>query len=282
MIEIVTSIAPIAAGKVAWFVDIWGVMHNGIAPFDSAVVACRTFRQHHDGIVILVSNAPRPNTAVQAQLDRIGVAREAYDAIVSSGDTSRALIADLDGAPLFHLGPDRDLTLYEGLEVTIASPAEAETIVCTGLFDDETQCPRDYLKALTACAARNVPMICANPDLKVERGGKIVPCAGAVAALYEDLGGKVTYAGKPHLPIYEATFTLLNELAGRPVSKTEILAIGDGIKTDIAGAALAGIASLYIASNVHLSGSPLTPASLATLFPIPSIQPLAAMTALSW
>lgn len=282
MIDIVTSIAPLAAGKKAWFVDIWGVMHNGIAPFDSAVEACCTFRQNHDGIVILVSNAPRPNSAVEAQLDRIGVAREAYDAIVSSGDTSRALIAALEGAPIFHLGPDRDLPLYEGLGVSIASPAEAETIVCTGLFDDETQTPRDYLKALTACAARNVPMICANPDLKVERGGKIIPCAGAVAALYEDLGGKVAYAGKPHLPIYEATFTLLNELAGRPVSKSEILAIGDGIKTDIAGAALAGIPSLYIASNVHLAGAALTPQSLTTLFPTPTGRPVAAMTALSW
>jgi HAD superfamily hydrolase (TIGR01459 family) len=282
MIDIVTSIAPIAAGKKAWFVDIWGVMHNGIAPFDTAVEACRTFRQHHDGIVILVSNAPRPNTAVQAQLDRIGVAREAYDAIVSSGDTSRALIAALDGAPIFHLGPDRDLTLYEDLEVTIASPAEAETIVCTGLFDDETQTPRDYLKALTACAARDVPMICANPDLKVERGGKIIPCAGAVAALYEQLGGHVAYAGKPHLPIYEATFALLNDLAGRPVPKSEILAIGDGIKTDIAGAASAGIPSLYIASNVHLAGNALTPQSLTTLFPEPQGRPLAAMTVLSW
>ena len=282
MIEIVTSIAPLAAGTKAWFVDIWGVMHNGIAPFDSAVDACRTFRLHHDGIVILVSNAPRPNTAVRAQLDRIGVAREAYDAIVSSGDTSRALIAALDGAPLFHLGPDRDLTLYDDLDVTIASPAEAETIVCTGLFDDETQTPRDDLKALTACAARNVPMICANPDLKVERGGKIIPCAGAVAALYKELGGKVAYAGKPHLPIYVATFELLNELAGRPVAKTEILAIGDGVKTDIAGAAAAGIPSVYIASNVHLGGSALTAQSLTTLFPEAHGRPLAAMTALSW
>ena len=282
MIEIVTSIAPLAAGTKAWFVDIWGVMHNGIAPFDGAVEACRTFRQHHDGIVILVSNAPRPNTAVQAQLDRIGVARQAYDAIVSSGDTSRALIAALDGAPIFHLGPDRDLTLYDGLEVTIASPAEAETIVCTGLFDDETQTPRDYLKALTACAARNVPMICANPDLKVERGGKIIPCAGAVAALYQELGGKVAYAGKPHLPIYEATFALLNDLAGRPVAKSEILAIGDGVKTDIAGAAAANIPSLYIASNVHLGGAPLTPQSLTSLFPEAHGRPLAAMTSLSW
>ena len=282
MIDIVTSIAPFAAGKKAWFVDIWGVMHNGIAPFDSAVEACRTFRQLHDGIVILVSNAPRPNTAVQAQLDRIGVAREAYDAIVSSGDTSRALIAALDGAPIFHLGPDRDLTLYEGIEVTIASPAEAETIVCTGLFDDEAQTPRDYLKALTACAARNVPMICANPDLKVERGGKIIPCAGAVAALYEDLGGKVAYAGKPHLPIYEATFVLLDELAGRAVGKSEILAIGDGVKTDIAGAAAAGIASVYIASNVHLGGAALDAQSVAALFPEQAGRPVAAIAALGW
>lgn len=282
MIDIVTTIAPLSAGKKAWFVDIWGVMHNGVAPFASAVTACRTFREEHEGIVILVSNAPRPNTAVAAQLDRIGVARAAYDAIVSSGDISRSLIAGLGSAPVYHLGPDRDVPLYEGLDVALSSADRAETIVCTGLFDDETETPRDYLKMLTALAARNVPMICANPDLAVERGGRIIPCAGAVAALYEQLGGRVAYAGKPHLPIYTATFALVDKLARRAVAKSEILAIGDGVKTDIAGAAVAGIASVYIASNVHLEGAAMDAGALEGMFPEAAGRPVAAMTELAW
>lgn len=282
MIGIQTSIAPLSADKKAWFVDIWGVMHNGVAPFSGAVAACRVFRENHGGVVILVSNAPRPHTAVAAQLDRIGVARESYDAIVSSGDISRALIAALGGRPVYHLGPERDLPLYDGLGVALAGAEFAQAIVCTGLFDDEREAPRDYLKSLTALAARGVPMICANPDLAVERAGRIIPCAGAVAALYEQLGGRADYAGKPHLPIYTAAFALLSRLVGRAVSTGEVLAIGDGVKTDIAGAAVAGIASVYIGSNVNLAGAALDGAALAALFPDPVVRPVAAMTALAW
>jgi len=282
MIEIVTTIASLSAGKKAWFVDIWGVMHNGVAPFESAVAACRTFRREQSGIVVLVSNAPRPHTAVATQLDKIGVARDAYDAIVSSGDTSRALIAGLGGKRVYHLGPERDLPLYDGLGVTLGDVAAAHTIVCTGLFDDERETPRDCLKTLTALAARGVGMICANPDLAVERAGRLIPCAGAVAALYEQLGGRVAYAGKPHLPIYTATFALLDRLAGRSVAKSEILAIGDGVKTDIAGAAVAGIASVYVASNVNLGGAAMDGAALGAMFPDTAVQPVAAMTTLVW
>lgn len=280
MIDIITSIAPIATKTRAWFVDIWGVMHNGVAPFASAVDACIAYRRQ-GGIVVLLSNAPRPNASVAAQLDRIGISREAYDAIVSSGDISRGLIASLGTAPIYHLGPDRDLALYEGLGVAPGDAASARTIICTGLFDDETQTPRDYLQTLTGCAARSIAMICANPDLAVERGGRIIPCAGAVAALYEQLGGAVTYAGKPHLPIYDATFALVNRLAGQPIARDQVLAIGDGVLTDIAGAARVGIASVYIASAVNLGEAPLDQPSLARLFPSPP-PPIAAMTALAW
>ena len=277
--EIVGSIAALAAQDKAWFVDIWGVMHNGVAPFSGAVAACRTFRAR-GGIVVLVSNAPRPAASVMTALDRLGVPRDCYDAIQSSGDTSRGLIAALGAAPVTHLGPGRDLPLYEGLPVSLVPAASARTIVCTGLIDDETETAETYRGLLADFAGRKLPMICANPDLTVERGGKIIPCAGAVAALYEQLGGAVTYAGKPHLPIYEAAFATVDALAGRPVARREILAIGDGIRTDIAGAAAAGIRSVYIASGVHLKGEALDAAALARLFPDPALQPVAAMTAL--
>jgi HAD superfamily hydrolase (TIGR01459 family) len=281
VIEIASSIRALAASTDAWLVDIWGVMHNGIVPFAPAVEACRAYREG-GGHVVLVSNAPRPHGAVMAALDRIGVAREAYDAIISSGDTSRALIAALGNTPFYHLGPDRDLALYDGLDVVrVAGPGAAMAIVCTGLFDDHTETAETYAPLLSAWAARGLHMICANPDLTVERGGRIIPCAGAVAAAYVARGGHVDYAGKPHLPIYQAAFALLEARAGRQVPMDRILAIGDGIRTDIAGAARAGIRSVYIASGVHLTGA-LDTSALARLFPDTAGRPVAAMTGLAW
>ena len=279
MIGIVSSIEGVAAA--AWFVDIWGVMHNGVAPFASAVAACRAFRAR-GGIVVLVSNAPRPAASVAAALDRIGVPRDCYDGVQSSGDTSRGLIAALGTAPVYHLGPERDLALYEGLTVTLSSAAAASTIVCTGLVDDDTETGETYRPLLSSFAARQVPMICANPDLAVERGGRIIACAGAVAAVYETLGGQVSYAGKPYPPIYDAAFAIVDRLAGKPVPRAAIVANGDGVRTDIAGAARAGLRSVYIASSVHLGAGLLDAGALARLFPDPAVQPVAAMTQLNW
>jgi HAD superfamily hydrolase (TIGR01459 family) len=281
-IPIVDTIRPLADDAHAWLADIWGVMHNGVAPFAPAVAACEAFRAA-GGTVVLLSNAPRPASAVAAQLDRIGVRRSAWDAIVSSGDASRTLLAGQPKLPLFHLGPERDLPLYEGLDVDFADAVAARQVVCTGLFDDETETPDDYTPLLTRFQAQACPMICANPDLTVERGGKLVYCAGAIAAAYEAMGGTVTYAGKPHLPIYEMALARLAELRGALVDRGQVLAIGDGIRTDILGAARAGIAAVYIASGVHMpAGAVLDAATLGTLFPDAGLQPIAAMHALAW
>ncbi len=279
---IITSIHAVGASKEAWLVDIWGVMHNGVKPFARAVAACERFRAN-GGTVLLLSNAPRPASGVAAQLDRIGVARSAWDVIVSSGDAARAFVAAYAPGPVFHLGPKRDLSLYDGLNVTPGSEAAAIAIVCTGLFDDETETPETYAELLTACLDRGLPMVCANPDLTVERGGRIIYCAGAVAAAYEAMGGKVTFAGKPHLPVYDMAFAELARLRRHDVARHSVLAIGDGIRTDIAGAANAGVASVFIASGVHLGpGGALDDAALAALFPAGSPQPLAAMPGLAW
>jgi HAD superfamily hydrolase (TIGR01459 family) len=281
-IPIVDTIRPLADRARAWLTDIWGVMHNGVAPFAPAVAACEAFRAA-GGTVVLLSNAPRPASAVAAQLDRIGVRRSAWDAIVSSGDATRSLLAAQSKLPLFHLGPERDLPLYEGLDVDFAEEVTARQVVCTGLFDDETETPDDYTPLLTRFKAQACPMICANPDLTVERGGKIVYCAGAIAAAYEAMGGSVTYAGKPYLPIYEMALARLSELRGAAVDKAQVLAIGDGIRTDILGAARAGIASVYIASGVSMpAGAGLDSATLGTLFPDVGVQPIAAMHELVW
>lgn len=281
-IPIIPHIAPLAASRAAWLVDIWGVMHNGVAPFQSAVQACQTFRAR-GGVVLLLSNAPRPGESVQGQLDRIGVARDAYDGIVSSGDVAQKHVTRLGEAKVYHLGPERDLSLYEKFRGSRVAPDDAEVIVCTGLFDDETETPETYRALLTTLAQRQLPMICANPDLKVERGGKVIYCAGALAALYAELGGDVTYAGKPHPPIYQQAKSTLAALSAAPIGAQDILAIGDGVHTDIEGAAGAGIDAVFVASKVHVSKGALTQGTLQELFVNAAFKPpIAAMTALVW
>ena len=281
-IPILTSISGLGSNKAAWLVDIWGVMHNGVVPFPTAVAACEKFREQ-GGLVLLLSNAPRPAPSVAQQLDRIGVRPSAWDLIITSGDASRAMIADVAPGPVFHLGPERDVPLYDGLEVELGEIESSKAIVCTGLFDDETETPATYHDLLSVAAARSVPMICANPDKSVQRGSKIIPCAGAVAEAYEALGGRVVYAGKPYLPVYDMALKALSIKLGRKVGRSEVLAIGDGIKTDILGAANAGITSVYIASGVHLSKDGVLDATtLEILFPVDAPQPAAAMAKLAW
>lgn len=280
-IPILTSIAGLAPARDVWLTDVWGVIHNGVEPFTAACEACTRFRLS-GGTVILLSNAPRPAPSVAAQLDRIGVPRFAWDAILTSGDAARTLVGAYAGKRVFPLGPERDLPLYEGLDVTLVeAAAEADAVSCTGLYDDEVETPDDYAALLSELAERQVPMICANPDLTVERGTKIVYCAGALAAAYAACGGSVVYAGKPYLPIYDMAFGMIERLREKPVARARVLAIGDGIRTDIAGAAAAGVDSVFIASGVHVTDG-LTGEALSQLFPDPALRPLAAMTALAW
>lgn len=279
-IPILTSIAGLAPARDVWLTDVWGVIHNGVEPFATACEACTRFRLA-GGTVILLSNAPRPAASVAAQLDRIGVPRFAWDAILTSGDAARALVGTFAGRRVFPLGPERDLALYEGLDITLVEAPDADAVSCTGLFDDEIETPADYAELLSGLAARKVPMVCANPDLTVERGSKIVYCAGALAAEYEAKGGSVSYAGKPYLPIYDMAFAMIGELKQKPIPRGRVLCIGDGIRTDIKGAAVAGLDSVFIASGVHVAEG-LAADTLAELFPSPDMRPIAAMSALAW
>jgi len=279
-IPILTSISSLASGSEAWIVDIWGVMHNGARAFQMAADACRTFRQQ-GGSVLLLSNAPRPFTAVVAQLDGLGVARAAYDAGVTSGDVARQMIATWQGRPLLHIGPARDRGLFEGLTLDFADANRAAVIVCSGLFDDTKETPQDYAELFAGLIARRVPMICANPDLVVERGDRLVYCAGALAAEYAAMGGEVSYAGKPHWPVYERALAVLDELRGRSTAKAKVLAIGDGIETDLRGAHIAGLRSVFIASAIHAPEG-LNSATLGKLFHARPFAPIAALAALAW
>lgn len=281
-IPIVRSVRELAACADAWFVDIWGVMHNGVSPFVSAVDACQKFRAS-GGTVVLVSNSPRPAQGVAAQLDEIGVRYDAWDHIVSSGDATRHHIAAWGDRAVFHLGPKRDERIFDGLSAQRVDAADAAGVVCSGLFDDTRETPDDYHRMLADFAARQLPMICANPDLQVERGGQIIYCAGALAQAYEAMGGGVVYAGKPYAPIYKMAFGEVARLRGAPVLKSRVLAIGDGVKTDIAGAFNVGIPAVYVASAIHMGRDrALDENILCKLFPDPSRRPVAAMSALAW
>jgi len=235
--------------------DVWGVLHDGQKAHVAAGEALIRFRAlpgPRRRRVVLVSNAPRPGDGVGRILDRFGVPREAYDAILTSGDLTRELIAARPGARIRHLGPERDLGVFKDLDITLVPEDEADLVVCTGLFDDRAETPDDYRDELTRLATRGLTMICANPDLVVESGNRLIPCAGLLAAAYADLGGAVVYAGKPHRPVYEAALAVAASLdGGPPDDKGRVIAIGDAIRTDIAGASAFGIASLLVARGIH-------------------------------
>jgi HAD superfamily hydrolase (TIGR01459 family) len=288
-IPVIHSIDELGSRYAAWLVDIWGVMHNGHRAHAGAVAATRSFRGQ-GGVVVLLSNAPRPSAAVEEQLRRLGVPDDAYDAIVTSGDLTRHELAKHGNAKVFHLGPERDRPIFEDLAVRLVAPEDAELVVCTGLFDDETETPADYAALLGGLASRELSMICANPDHLVERGDRLVWCAGALAALYEGQGGSVVYAGKPHAPIYQLAFDTVGKLAGRLVPLREILAIGDGVMTDIAGATGLGLGSVFVASGLHAPENGddeevadlLDARHLEGLFAQAKVKPLAAIRTLVW
>jgi len=281
-IPVIDFLHPVGCNYAVWLVDIWGVMHNGVRAFPSAVETTRRFREQ-GGIVVLLSNSPRPSPPLQHQLKSLGVVDQSYDATISSGDLTRHELAKHAGARVFHLGPERDLPIFAGIDVARVDAKEAELIVCTGLFDDETERPEHYERMLKEFAGRKLTMICANPDHLVERGHRLVYCAGALALLYEEDGGEVIYAGKPYRPIYELAEETIAGLAGRKIARSEILAIGDGIRTDMQGAADFGLDSVFVASGLHVGpgGEGLDELHLAELFD-GRRPPRAAMPALAW
>jgi HAD superfamily hydrolase (TIGR01459 family) len=266
--------------------DVWGVVHNGVAAAADAGDALARFRER-GGTVVLITNAPRPGERVaRLTLDRLGVPRAAYDGIVSSGDVTRALIAARAAARVFHIGPERDVALFEGLDAPTSPLEHADYAVCTGLYDDTVETPHDYRDVIARMRARSLPMICANPDVVVERGDKLVYCAGAIADLYAAAGGEVIYAGKPYRPIYEQALALAEAARGSPVKHHRLLAIGDSVRTDLKGADAFGIDCLFVTAGIHAEelGSRHDPdaAALAGIFAAAGVAPKAVMHRLSW
>ncbi len=228
--------------------DVWGVLHNGVESFQPAAEALLNFRIE-GGTVVLITNSPRLNEDVSRQIAGLGVGADSYDAIVTSGDVTRALIEE--GPKNIHfVGADWNQSLLDGLDVTCVEIEEADAVVCAGLRDDENERAEDYIPMLEQAKARDLPFICANPDIVVERGHKLVPCAGAIAVLYEQMGGSTRISGKPHRPIYEAALETVKAVKGS-FDPGRVVAIGDGMPTDIKGAHDFGIDVLYIALGIH-------------------------------
>jgi HAD superfamily hydrolase (TIGR01459 family) len=261
------------------------VVHNGVAATAESCAALVKFRSQ-GGTVVLITNAPRPGDFVQTFIDALKVPREAYDAIVSSGDVTRALVAERAGQRVFHVGPERDLPIFGGLNVELAPIERADFTVCSGLYDDTRETPQDYAKLVDAMHKRKLAMICANPDVVVERGDQLVYCAGAIADLYAHSGGNVIYAGKPYRPIYEQAITRAQALRGRAVDHARVMAIGDSVRTDLKGAAAFNIDSLFVTAGIHaqeLGGrNEPDPAALRDILTAAGVSPTAVMRRLEW
>lgn len=256
MTRIIQHLAEISDRYDVLFCDLWGCVHDGVAAMPPAVAALQTFRAR-GGAVVLLTNAPRPKPSVMRQIARLGVPDDAWDEIVTSGDAAQyALVNGAVGRKVWHIGPPKDLTFFTEMaadlphaEIERVELDQAEGIVCTDLFENLTEQPEDYRGRLMLAREAGLPMLCANPDLMVDYGHKRVWCAGALAKLYEEIGGKALYFGKPHPPIYDLARKRL-EAQGREIAEDRILCLGDGIGTDVAGAAGEGLDALFVTGGL--------------------------------
>ncbi len=261
MTAIIASLAEVSGRYRALFCDLWGCVHNGVAVFPAAASALQAFRAS-GGRVILVTNAPRPKGPVEQQLARLGLPRDAWDDIATSGEAAQyGMLAGAVGRRVHHIGADKDLPFFTEFSPDLAmlaareAPiervklAEAEGVVCTGLADEENETPEDYRGKLLLAKAKGLKLLCANPDIVVDMGHKRLWCAGALAQAYEEMGGESLYFGKPHPPIYDLARRRLAAL-DPGIGDGDILAVGDGWDTDIRGAAGEGIDTLFLSGGI--------------------------------
>ncbi|HEX2840437.1 TIGR01459 family HAD-type hydrolase [Hyphomicrobium sp.] len=283
---ILTNAAPLLGRYTVLFCDVWGVIHDGVRAYPAATDALLRFRSR-GGVVILVTNAPVPIHRVEAMLEARHVPPEAYDGIVSSGEIALAHLRKEKYANVYFIGPrQRDAAFFEKAGAMDVSLEKAEAVVCTGLNDDVNETVESYRDVLSQARARDLPFVCANPDLVVDVGGRLFLCAGALADAYAHMGGEVFWAGKPHASAYDAARAMAEGIRGAKIDTSEILVVGDAVRTDLAGARGAGLDALFIAGGIHrhetMTGHALAPEKLGTLFPGDGPPAIAAMAALAW
>lgn len=249
-IPMIEHFSTISARYDALICDVWGVLHNGVRITRAANIALAEARRRGLAVCML-TNAPRPPAYIAKFIQHLGGTPDAWDAIISSGGVTRELMRERGRQRFYHIGPARDVSVFQGLDAVPADLASADYVLCTGLIDDENETAEAYRQQLEAALKRNLELICANPDIVVERGHQLIPCAGAIAELYETMGGKVVWVGKPFPLVYEIAAGEIAKKLGRPVEKSRILGIGDALRTDVAGAARFGIDSLFVLDGIH-------------------------------
>lgn len=285
---LLNGLADVASDYDAIFCDIWGVIHNGRQHFPTAYEALRRYKADY-GPVILISNSPRPQGDLVTQLASLGIMDDGYSAIISSGDATREYLRRFaPQGPAWRIGDPREQNLYAGIDIDLSgTPQNAAFISCSSPFDDENDTLDQYQHAFTIAAERKLVMICANPDKIVQRGDKIIMCAGSLADYYATLGGEVIMAGKPYAPIYDLCYVATEKLTGKPIDKSRILAIGDGLPTDILGANGQGLDVVFIAAGIHAveatnDQGTLDPLLLKALLEVESAQAKYVAEALRW
>ncbi|MBO6790430.1 MAG: TIGR01459 family HAD-type hydrolase [Dinoroseobacter sp.] len=256
--QIIERLDQIDANYDALLVDLWGCLHNGVAPFPSAVAALQSFRAR-GGAVCLLTNAPRSRQEVEKHLNAMGLPEDCWDTIATSGDSARvAMYSGAVGQKIWFIGEPGDEPFFERMalmenapEITRVPLKDAEGIICTGPFD-RTADPNEMRPQFLMAKQMGLKLLCANPDIVVDRGERREWCAGALAALYSEMGGESLYFGKPHPPVYDLARRRLAEV-GKPADPSRTLAIGDGIATDIQGALGEDIDSLFITGGLAAS-----------------------------
>jgi len=283
-VPVLDAAGPLLARYDVLISDVWGVVHDGLWALPPACELLTRYREQ-GGAVVLLSNAPGPSEQVAGVLDKKRVPREAWDRLVTSGDVTRALIAESHHRKVFHIGWQSDRSVFDGTDIELVGEEEADLVVATELFDYRTETPEQYRPLLERFAARGVPFVCGNPDLVVHVGHDLLPCAGALATIYEELGGSVAWAGKPYRPAYDLALEAARSArGGRPVDPAKVLVIGDAVRTDLAGARLMGFDSLFIAGGIHrdetIRDGAVDPVGLEKVLAGLRVQPVAAMAAL--
>ena len=275
------SLQQISTGHPLWLCDVWGVIHNGHDVFGEAVHALQQHRAN-GGTVVLLTNSPRTHLGVARQLADLGMADGGYDAIVTSGDVTQDLLRQHAEGRVFHLGPTRDMSIFDGQNLERVSLDEAKVVLCTGLFHDERETPADYVTLLADMKARNLTMICANPDKIVRKGSRLLFCAGSLGDAYAEIGGRVLMAGKPFTPIYKLAFSVAARVAGKEFTPAQAIGVGDGPETDIRGAADFGLPAVLIGGGINDASHSLPALEAQVLRLVPEARILLTLPALSW
>jgi HAD superfamily hydrolase (TIGR01459 family) len=292
--RLIEGLAEIAGRYDLILCDVWGVIHNGAAASAPALDALARYRAG-GGAVVLITNSPAPSRLVKAQLEEFGASKATYDAIVSSGDVTVALLVERAGQTLFHIGAAAETGLFDEAAAILGAPPRqggiesAHFVLCTGFIDFWRETPPDYDERLKRIHERGLDFICANPDLVVEVDGVMSYCAGAIAERYQRIGGTVIQAGKPFSPIYDRALALARAARCGPIERAHILAIGDAMRTDIRGAAAQGFDSLLITSGIHrdelhrdADAGGLDAAVLSQFVEAVGLTPTAALPQLVW